>query len=234
MRFIAKERNPASLEKWKVKRITACQKCNYSNLDAAVLSDIRNQLLIEQKHLCCYCQQRITANNSTIEHFLPQKKFDLHQVEYLNLHLACNYSRGIKKENAYCDVKKGDDIIVNILLHPDCESYFYYSKNGEIFPDCNVKCISFKEFKENKLSEFDDKTLSIIQLISVLNLNAPELISKRKSHINTIFDNIDIFDTKEKIEQYLTKENMKDKSSPFSSITKFFLQKQLHLITRKP
>lgn len=226
MRFIEKTYSPASLETWKGERISANQSLSYKDLDTQPQSDLKDLLILEQKGLCCYCQQVITKANSTIEHFLPQSKFKKHETEYLNLHLACNYSRGkgIKKENKYCDDKKGDDLIINVLLHSKCESFFRYTKNGEILPN-DFAFKNLVEFNKN-IEKLSLNNQAILHLINVLNLNTTDLITKRKKTINDMFKVFKkMTDVKKK--GYLVKEEAKSKSSRFPSVVKYFIEMEL-------
>ncbi len=226
MRFIEKTYSPSSLETWKTARIAAYQDLIYDDLDAQPQSDLKDLLITEQSGLCCYCQQVITKSNSTIEHFLPQSKYKKHETEYLNLHLACNYSRGkgIRKDDKYCDVSKGNDLIINAILHPDCETFFRYTKNGEILP--NV--FTFKNLKEfnRNIGKLNLKNQAILQLINVLNLNTTDLINKRTKTYNDTLKAIKrMSDVKKRA--YLNKEKVKQKQSRFPSLIKSIIEMEL-------
>ena len=80
----------------------------YNDLHQNVKNDLRIALVRAQGWLCCYCMNRITPDNSTIEHFLPQSQFKEEEVRYSNLFLACRYSRGKAKKEQHCDDKKAD------------------------------------------------------------------------------------------------------------------------------
>lgn len=221
MRFIEKTSSPASLETWKTTRKATGQSCTYGDLSGQPQTDLKTQLLLEQKNLCCYCQQIISNGSSTIEHFLPQAKFKLHEVDYLNLHLVCTCSRGLKGANRYCDVSKGNDLVVNAILHPDCESFFRFTANGEILPnDYTFK--NFSDFKKN-LGKLSIQNQAIVHMINVLNLNSIDLVTKRKKTTKDIFKVIDKLDTVVKIDAYLAKEDAKTSSSRFPSLIKYYL-----------
>jgi uncharacterized protein (TIGR02646 family) len=202
MRFINKTLSPQELEEWKLQRLDAGQSLTYNDLSGNPQSILKTKLLDEQKHLCCYCQQVITLQNSTIEHFLPQALFKRHEVDYLNLHLVCKCSRGLKGIDTYCDVKKANELIVNLILHPLCESFFRYSKDGEMLPN-SFEFKNYEDFLKNS-NKLNLKNQSILHLIQVLNLNANDLVSKRKKSINDLLSKMNsLFDTKLKIENIL-------------------------------
>jgi len=226
MRFIEKTYSPTSLDNWKTGRIAANQGLIYDELAAQPQSDLKDLLISEQKGLCCYCQQVITNNNSTIEHFLPQSKYKKHETEYLNLHLACKYSRGkgIKKEDKYCDVKKGNDLIINAILHPECETFFRYTKNGEILPNDFI-FKNYKEFNKN-VEKLNLKNQAILHLINVLNLNSIDLINKRKKTYNDTLKAMRKMSNAKKI-AFLNKENAKQKLSRFPSLIKNIFEMEL-------
>ncbi len=63
MRWIKKKNPPNSLQNY-LKKDGAI----YSDMDVAVMEDLKNSLLNEQENLCAYCQQRIKFKNMTVEH----------------------------------------------------------------------------------------------------------------------------------------------------------------------
>lgn len=221
MRFIEKTSSPASLETWKTTRKNGDQNCTYGDLSGQPQNDLKAQLLAEQKNLCCYCQQIISNPSSTIEHFLPQSQFKLHEVDYLNLHLACNYSRGLKGEHRYCDVSKENQLVINAILHPDCESFFRFSVNGEILPN-DLVFKNFQDFKKN-IGKLSNQNQAIVHMIAVLNLNSNDLVTKRKKTIKDLTKVIQSLDTIAKIDSYLTKEMSKENASRFPSLIKHYL-----------
>lgn len=222
MRFIVKTSSPPTLEQWKIDRKAIGQSCTYGDLSGQPQTDLKTTLLTEQKSLCCYCQQVITNQSSTIEHFLPQAKFKLHEVDYLNLHLVCKCSRGLKANDTYCDVRKGNDLVINAILHPDCESFFRYTKNGEIIPN-DSSYSNFEAFEKN-LNKLTLKNQSIIHLIKVLNLNSPDLVAKRKKQTNDVLTLVRSLNTKAKVDAYIAKEDAKPKSIRFPSLIKYYLK----------
>jgi uncharacterized protein (TIGR02646 family) len=222
MRFIKKISSPPTLEHWKTVRKDAGQSCTYNDLGGQPQTDLKTTLLTEQKSLCCYCQQVITNQSSTIEHFLPQAKFKLHEVEYLNLHLVCKCSRGLKAKDTYCDVRKANDLVINAILHPDCESFFRYSKYGEILPN-DLTYPNFKAFNKN-LNKLTIQNQAIVHLIKVLNLNSPDLIVKRKKQTNDVLKLIRTLNTRAKVDAYFMKANAKPKSIRFPSLVRYYLE----------
>lgn len=108
MRAIVKGTEPKSLVEHR------CQlSADYENF--ADKDSLREQLVKEQRGLCCYCMARITADSDRmkIEHWHSQSEFPHEQLIYGNLLAAC---RGVTQEagndcvsptNQHCDTRKG-------------------------------------------------------------------------------------------------------------------------------
>ena len=86
-----------------------------------------------QHGLCAYCCRSIDLESSLNEHIKPQgnSKYANLSMEYDNIVACC-------KDNKTCSASKGnkyDDQLFISPLSEDCESYFKYSDNGEVFSD---------------------------------------------------------------------------------------------------
>ncbi|CAA0159493.1 conserved hypothetical protein [Tenacibaculum maritimum] len=220
MRFIEKEiEAPSFLIHWINEFKKSDLNPTFKDLKGQEKKDFRTILFNEQKQICCYCEQEITNDHkSVLEHFLPQSQFKRHELDYYNLHLSCTH------DNQYCDTSKANDLIVNVLLHPECESFFKYNTYGEILPNTH-EYANFKDFLENKKQKkLRNKHLAIIHLISVLKLNSESLKNERKKTYNDLLKaKTTLFDTKKKIEDYINKEKLKNKSIRFPSLIFYFL-----------
>lgn len=87
MRYIKKSEEPAVLAIWKNKKNDVWQP-KYKSLQTPEKPALHESLIQEQKYHCCYCERVITARDSHIEHFLPQEKHKLLELEYSNLLLT--------------------------------------------------------------------------------------------------------------------------------------------------
>lgn len=161
MKHIIKMSEPVSFTNWK--RMNP--ELGYKDLKGVPKTDLKNALIAEQKHLCCYCERRISGINSHIEHFKPKGNplYKYLELDYNNLHASCikYLSKG---EEPQCGHKKGD-IFTNTLLsplEPDCSSHFWYTMDGVIhYTDSRGK-----------------------EAIDVYNLNSAVLVKQRKGLID--------------------------------------------------
>lgn len=97
-----------------------------------VKNDIRDALLRDQSHLCCYCLQRIARSITStgcdesaarvsptvemkVEHWRPQSQYPTLALDWRNLLGACPGNMGAAPSEQTCDTRKGD---AEILLNP--------------------------------------------------------------------------------------------------------------------
>lgn len=139
MKYIHKSAEPTLFSDWKTLHPGATYKndlCDHSNPDAfAAKTALKNALLQEQKYLCCYCECRITANNSHIEHFRPKdpSMFPHLQLDYNNLLASCT-KEPTGSVDEHCGHKKGNAFSNDLVspLETDCSSHFTYRLDGTI------------------------------------------------------------------------------------------------------
>jgi uncharacterized protein (TIGR02646 family) len=104
--------------------------------------EVREQLVKEQRGLCCYCQSRIRANSAgmKIEHWQSQSptKYPERQLDYINLLGACfggqkNGERS-PRDKHHCDTRKGDADICFCLTDRDhpIERHLRFLGDGRI------------------------------------------------------------------------------------------------------
>lgn len=67
MKYIQKRQEPASFTEWKSKASEDWQP-TWEILRSSEKRDLHDALLREQGYICCYCEMRITQQNSHIEH----------------------------------------------------------------------------------------------------------------------------------------------------------------------
>lgn len=115
----------------------ANQFANFDNIPLVTKEELRQNLLSEQGHICCYCMKRIPEHTSPymkVEHYKCQDNFGALQLTYNNLFGACTGNEGKPKITKTCDTKKGNtDLTINpISTLPICETLFKYNSEGEI------------------------------------------------------------------------------------------------------
>lgn len=139
MKHIQKQVEPLLFTQWKAAHPGATYKddlCNFSDADAmAARVALKNNLLVEQKYICCYCECRVSDANSHIEHFKPKDvtQFPLLQLEYSNLFVSCT-KRPTHSPDEHCGHKKDNFYSPDLVspLEPDCSSHFAYKMDGTI------------------------------------------------------------------------------------------------------
>lgn len=94
MKKIDKEDSPKWFEKWKLDYLRingreAHYKSDFSS-DENRRRKLRESLIEEQGHICCYCMKKIFLDNSHIEHFWPKTFFPQIDLEYNNIFASCN------------------------------------------------------------------------------------------------------------------------------------------------
>jgi uncharacterized protein (TIGR02646 family) len=162
MKRITKIAEPQSLIQHR-----ANQPSYYGGLTLQAKEDLRQNLLSEQGHICCYCLKRIPEKTGRderisyemkIEHYQCQDNFPLLQLVYSNLFGTCTGNEGKPKKLQTCDTRKGNETLyINMLTNsPNCETLFKYNAEGEI-------------------SSIDNNVEIDRQLDNVLNLNMQTL-----------------------------------------------------------
>jgi uncharacterized protein (TIGR02646 family) len=92
----------------------------------------------EQNGLCCYCESKVTLNDSHVEHIKPKSlDYDNLTFEYSNLAVSCNgkcHTDG--NTPVTCGHKKDDDFhhtnFLNPTIVPNIRDYFVYTDKGFI------------------------------------------------------------------------------------------------------
>jgi uncharacterized protein (TIGR02646 family) len=132
MKQIVKNAEPNSLLQHR-----ASQFANFNNIPLPTKEELRQSLLSEQGHICCYCMKRIPEHTSPymkVEHYKCQDNFGAFQLTYSNLFGACTGNEGQPKIKQTCDTKKGNSelTISPTSTLPICETLFKYNAEGEI------------------------------------------------------------------------------------------------------
>jgi len=163
MKQIVKKKEPRSLVQ---------HRANGRNFDNIPKDKLRDALIMDQGHICCYCMKRIPQKlkpkeieknypKSKIEHVKCQSGNRDLELNYKNMLLACHGNHGSPRIMQTCDTYKGEkDLSFNPAdTRKNIEIIIRYRSNGEIFSD------------DKKI----DKELN-----DVLNLNTKNLVDIRE------------------------------------------------------
>ena len=155
MRTIVKGAEPLSLSQHRKSAHASYD--NYQDKD-----QLRETLVKEQRHICCYCMDHIAATREhmKIEHWRSQSRYPSKQLEYSNLLGACMGGEGQPSRLQHCDTRKGN---LKLKWNPadrdrSIETRIQYTSDGSV--------------------RSDDKTFCA-QIDDVLNLNLPLLKNNR-------------------------------------------------------
>lgn len=139
MKRIYKNDEPQEILQWKSKfknkngRVPRYSDLNeVENLPHKIL--LKNSLLSEQGHICCYCCKPIDTKNSHIEHIRPKERDEYRAIslEYENLLASC---QGYHDREENCGHSKDNAFNEELFVSPleeNCESLFEFSNRGKI------------------------------------------------------------------------------------------------------
>lgn len=168
MIHVTKNEEPQWFAKWKQKSPQGCKQ-SYDKLSVEEKEKLKQELIDEQGALCCYCGRRITADDSHVEHFRPQKSYGNLDVSYDNLFASC-IKEAVKGKRFHCGHSKGSQFDEQLAISPldeHCEPRFIYTLAGEVMPT-------------------DDADNSASFMIDLLRLNHPSLKNERKNVLEGI------------------------------------------------
>lgn len=133
MKHIVKQVEPEAFSQWKARANQDWQP-TYDDLAGEIKKAVKKVLEAEQGEICCYCERRLTDDDSHIEHFRPQSDLVVDPLDFGNL--LCSCQNQIKKgEPRHCGNLKDDWFDQNLLvspLEPDCENRFKFEGDGII------------------------------------------------------------------------------------------------------
>ena len=231
MRYIQKGAIPVFMQDWINARTRAGQNLRYEEFNQK--SQLNDVLRIEQKHICCYCQQRVKALKITKnigdchnEHLIPQNGIygnAILQMAYTNIYASCSFSEGQEPSSQYCGIAKGDNLIHPFIQDVACNSYFKYNTTGEIIPNSAVYN-SYDEFIANEaiLGANEKRALETIR---TLNLNVSFLVEERKKLQTRLFKVLNVVPlatVKVKIQQF----NNDQRFYPYIDMLLYYMNKK--------
>lgn len=170
MKFIEKQSEPRSFTDWKAMANESWQP-SYAELSGTIKESVKAALMQEQGFICCYCERRLTPNDSHIEHFKPQSDADVDPLDYANLLCSCQQQLE-KGEPRHCGNLKGDWFDPELLISPletNCANRFAFTGHGRIKP----------------VNTNDD---AAVMTIDKLGLDIPKLRALRRSAIEPFLD----------------------------------------------
>ena len=139
MKTIYKNDEPQEILQWKSKfknkngRVPRYSDLNeVENLPHKIF--LKNSLISEQGHICCYCCKPIDTKNSHIEHIRPKERNEYRAIslEYENLLASC---QGYHDREENCGHSKDNAFNEELFVSPleeNCESLFEFSNRGKI------------------------------------------------------------------------------------------------------
>lgn len=162
MRPIAKRAEPPELAAWRASGNADWQP-SYADLRQPLKGAVLAALLVEQGHLCCYCERRVEADgDSHIEHLVPQSvRRDL-ALDFGNMLCSCSARQ-------HCGHGRGDQELPVHPLQGDCNQVFDFGSDGSIGPRANMRPAAAE------------------RAIRVLGLNAATLRDRRRRAIDAFF-----------------------------------------------
>jgi len=135
MKHIVKDQDAPEFDEWKASANDDWQP-TYEDLSGTTKKEVKDSLVKEQGYICCYCERRLTDDDSHIEHFKPQSAEDVDPLDYANMLCSCQ-NRLEQREPRHCGNLKGDWFDNRLLVSPldlDCEGHFAYTADGKIQP----------------------------------------------------------------------------------------------------
>ena len=224
MRYIKKQKTPQEFLEWKA-QVNEDWQPSWDDLKNPEKNIVRQSLLKEQGHICCYCQRRIDLNNSHIEHFKPKDEnyYPELSLEYTNFLASCqkekiNIETNEEKIREYgeipvhCGHAKGNWYDEKLTVSPliqNCADYFLYTEAVEILP-----------------SEDPDKNEAAKVTIEKLGLD--KLNDKRQAVIKGLFGEEKL--SKEEIEIFinnLDQRNPEDQYDEFCNVLIYVLKQYI-------
>jgi len=99
--------------------------------------ELRTSIIEEQGSICCYCNQSVENNSTSIlEHFHPKglEKYKNQTFDYQNILISCNGGqRDPRPRDLHCDANRneGEELLLS-PLQEDIEDHFDFTVDGQI------------------------------------------------------------------------------------------------------
>lgn len=209
MKHIVKNQNTPAFDDWRASANENWQPTyGRGGLRGVEKKEVKDSLMREQGYICCYCERRLTDDDSHIEHFNPQSNNTVDPLEYTNMLCSCQDQLN-KGEPRHCGNSKDNWFNEDLLISPldsNCEGRFSYTADGKIHP----------------VNEFDD---AAIKTIEKLKLDIELLNDLRNKAIEPFLDkDLDELDFFKFVDGYI-KKNSDDTFNEFwTTINYIFVQ----------
>lgn len=181
MKYIRKNPEPGAFTRWKsVKR--RLKNPMWQKLTNPTKNIVRNALIDEQGHICCYCGIRIDSKNH-IDHIMPRSIHKSKMFDWNNLLVSCQRDPR-PPEPKHCGWARKNKPLKISPLDPDCENRFRYLANGRILPASSGS--KADEMAQEVIDDLnlDNEKLKILRegaingvLAGIENLNESQLIN---------------------------------------------------------
>ena len=174
VRGSAKGREPEELRVWKELQRENGVEPEYRNLPRPVRDALEGSLYKEQTGQCVYCGRGVSPGRSKhchVEHFRPRSKYPELQLDHANLFLSCG-PEGEHGSRQTCGDYKGDWFEEECHVPPapePCAERFRFRSSGRIAGDDSAEAE---------------------KMIVVLNLNHPELVTGRRTLIESLDEDL--------------------------------------------
>lgn len=135
MKYIQKQSEPQEFTNWKSQANQNWQP-TWDTLRGQVKQKLKEALMAEQGYICCYCEDRLSDQNSHIEHFQPKSDSAVDPLDFSNLLCSCQNNK-TREEPSHCGSLKSDWFDEKLLispLDPTCEERFMFTGDGSIEP----------------------------------------------------------------------------------------------------
>jgi uncharacterized protein (TIGR02646 family) len=217
MKKIIKNESPKFFEEWKKGNSYYWHDIEKRE-NFPIKKNLKRTLIAEQGYICCYCGQEIDdSGNTVLEHIKPREHYLDKHLEYTNLLASCKggqveredakkdgmTKREIRKLPLYCDASKGNSELPITPLDNNCEEFFVFGSNGEIF-------------ETNKQSG---------ETIEILNLDNEVLRNLRKAAIEGFYDDELLTEEIELIIENLLSRDPENRFIPFCGAIVSYLKK---------
>jgi uncharacterized protein (TIGR02646 family) len=172
MKHIIKQSEPRQFIEWKAQANDDWQP-SYDDLRGEIKKIVKKSLMEEQGYICCYCEQRLSFDDSHIEHFKPQHDPKVDALDYSNILCSCQ-DRIKKGDPRHCGNLKDKWFDESLLVSPlesSCESRFRFNGDGTI-------CAA------------DAQDIAATTTINKLGLHLPILNDARNKAIEPFLDDI--------------------------------------------
>jgi len=174
MRYIEKSSEPENLRGF---RISDDPNWNpgWKDLDSRtdIKRSIHETLVAEQGFICCYCERRITRDESHIEHIKPRSRYPDDSLDYGNLLASCMREME-KRKPRHCGMRKDNWYDESLFISPTdsaCEGRFGFTGMGQIY-------------------SLDDGDAAANETIDRLGLDIRKLRAKRKGVLDAFVDDL--------------------------------------------